>query len=131
MERFVSALGPDLPGEPDVRYRKSTRTFSEALEARVKQEDKLRGTAFTTVIYRLSYDSAKDKFYSWRQTLLEERYEGNEKGDAQEPDVALAYEIFTAPLSSLDGGGAELSKQINLIATHSQIDKPTNAGPPK
>jgi len=131
MANFVSALGPNVASkDDDVKYRMSTCDFPKAVAASEKLllELQKQGSKSMPVIYRLSYDSKKDAFFSWRQPL-----DGD--GSAKDPDdetaAPLAYEIFTAPQYLLGDDGAALSAQVDLIGTHSQMDKPGKAGPPK
>jgi hypothetical protein len=129
MSRFVSALGPDVePGEPDVKYHRSAPNYPEALIlSQVVRKD--LGESQTSVIYRLSYDPTEDAFFSWRQP--DGSLQGDEKNPKDNTESALAYEIFSAPMSLLDSEGGQrlLSEQVYLIATHSQRP-PGNAGPP-
>jgi hypothetical protein len=129
MSRFVSALGPDRePGDPEVKYHHSTTEFSNAWDQSALLQSSL-GSGLATVIYRLSYDPAKDKFFSWRQDD-----QGRETKDSADPtNEALAYEIYSAPSSLLltSDGQRSLNKRVDQIATHSQTMKPGNAGPPR
>jgi hypothetical protein len=131
MERFVSALGPDVPPPKgyDVKYRQSTKTFAEAqtVSAAIRDHE-LRGTDLTTVIYRLSYDNDKgaDKFFPFRQT--DEELGGRQKSEFDNSSDAVAFEIYTAPASLLSDA-ATLDEQVDLIATHSQTREPGTAGP--
>ena len=129
MSRFVSAAGPDE--ESGVRFASSARSFEEAKRKSDAIRSRPGAANLTTVIYRLSYDPNKDEFHSWRQT--EEKSSGTEKDPDDNTKVALAYEIFTVPEQLLrsDAGQRVINAQIDLIATHSQMDRPGKAGPPK
>src|SRR3954462_7746905 len=100
LHRFVSALGPDkVPSDLDVRYFQATPPdFEQALAVKSSLDAGLLASGYTTVIYRLSYDSHKDEFYWSRQIDLgavddDGKPGGNEKyaGEPAELD-AWSYE---------------------------------------
>src|SRR3954469_13653730 len=117
MSRFISALGPDLePEDPRVKYWRSTRTFSDALTESEQILLSLDRTDLTTAIYRLSYDPAKDLFFSWRQTDAERL--GTQIDPADSTTTHLAYEIYTAPASLLLSAEGQriVNQEIDKIA---------------
>jgi hypothetical protein len=128
---FVSAQGPGIaPSGLDVRFLKSVPDFKTALKVKRKIDAKL-APGFTTVIYRLFYDSSKDEFYSSRQFTLVERGGGNELFAGEPP--ALAYELFSTPKTLLNPeyGEAEpeLSTQVGLIFNRSNTHRPGSVQP--
>lgn len=96
MYHFVSALGPDIPSDPDVRFYFSVSSFTEAREAKRAFERRLElGAASLTeiVIYRMFHDGTQ--FFSTLQSDLDQG--GNQRHpDEPESSVALCYDLFSA-----------------------------------
>lgn len=136
--RFVSALGPDqAPSDLDVRYLEATGPdFGKALKAKADLDPGLFASGYTTVIYRLVYDSPNDEFYWSRQINLslgdsEGKPGGNEKGPDEPAGLdTWSYELLSVPVSVLSSGKElELANQVRQIFKRSNSSKPGHGYP--
>jgi hypothetical protein len=129
MYQFVSALGPDIPGHPDVRFYKSVSRFSDALQTKSELERRLElgaASAIEIVIYRMFHDGTE--FFSTLQSDLDQ---GGDQRNPDEPknSVALCYDLFSAAKGLL-GKDPEKPSQTVLSSAVEKIYGFSHEGPP-
>ncbi len=126
---FVSVLGPDqVPtSKKDVRFRKIVAPEFQLALAESKSIEAGR----SLVVYRLSYSSEDDKFYSSRQFKLDpagghETYDDELGKDHPSPKL-LCYELYSVADELVSS--PDLGAMIGDIRKLSNQPKPGNGKP--